>query len=512
MDETNQEEVIRFLRSAEWKGDAASAEVVETHGAYVFLSGEEALKIKRAAMYDYMDFSRLTQREAMLRRELELNLPTAPQIYRDVVAVTREPGRGLALGGTGEAVEWVLRMWRFPADAELEAIAERGAFSDELSDELGRSLAAYHRSSERRAADGAELMHAILEELDTAFVNMHEELPRSRTEKFRDLAAAELRSIAALLVARGRAGHVRRGHGDLHLRNLVLIEGKPVPFDALEFDETLGTCDVLYDLAFLIMDLCHRNLPRAANITLNSYLLAVEEEEDTGTRAFPLFLAVRAAIRAMVDIQIDRARGTRGQRNANARLYLEEALAFLAPREPRLLAVGGFSGTGKTTLARCLAPEIDAAPGAVHLRSDLERKSLEGVDATVRLPAEAYNEKASRRVYKRLLERAERLLDAGRSVLVDAAFLSEEDRCAFDLLAKRLQVPFAGIWLEAEPDVLIDRVAVREGDASDADPGIVSRQLQRGAGRVGWLRIDTGNGIRQTEVAARRALARSRFF
>ena len=508
MNETEQNEVIRFLRSAAWKkGDAAVAEVVETHGAYVFLSGKEALKIKRAATYDYMDFSRLATREAMLRRELELNLPAAPQIYRDVVAVTRECAGDLALGGTGEPVEWVLRMWRFPADAELEKIAERGAFTDELSDELGRSIAAYHHSSEPRPADGAELVQAILEELATAFDDMHEDLPRSRTEMFQKLAAAELRSVAALLVARGHAGHVRRGHGDLHLRNLVLIDDKPVPFDALEFDETLGTCDVLYDLAFLIMDLCHRDLRRPANIVLNSYLLTAEKEEDTGTRALPLFLAVRAAIRAMVDVQIDRARGSRGQKSADARRYLRDALAFLAPPEPRIIAIGGLSGTGKTTLARCLSPEIGAAPGAVHLRSDLERKSMAGVDPAKPLPPEAYDRAASRKVYQRLLKRAERLVSAGRTVLLDAVFLSEEDRRATESLADCLNVPFVGFWLEAEPDILVARVAKREGDASDADVGVLSHQLQREAGRIEWFRIDARHGVDQTAMAARRTLS-----
>ncbi|MGB8621371.1 MAG: phosphotransferase, partial [Paracoccaceae bacterium] len=306
--QNDQSEVIAFLADPASHG-GLPVKHVETHGAHVFLAGDEALKLKRAVRYDYLDFSTAEKREAMLRRELALNRPAAPEIYRDVLPVTRESDGRLALDGTGAPVDWVLRMWRFPAEDELSAIAARGALDDSLAEALGRAVAAYHGRAEPRVDDGEELIAEILEELRDAFDGMADLLGADRTRAFATMAAAQLDALAPLMTARTRAGHVRRGHSDLHLGNLVLIDGRPVPFDALEFDERLGTCDVLYDLAFLLMDLCHRGLPRAANIVLAGYLFADGGAQDNGMAAMPLFMAVRAAIRSMVAVQTGRARG-----------------------------------------------------------------------------------------------------------------------------------------------------------------------------------------------------------
>lgn len=488
MSENDQGPVVDFLRSPAAFGGRGPVEVVETHGAYVFLCGDEALKLKRAVRYDYMDLSTRDKREALLRRELELNAPQAAEIYRDVLPVTRERG-GLALGGSGEPVDWVLRMWRFRAEDELELIAERGGMTDALADALGRSVADYHAAAPLRDADGAELIGAILEELRAAFAGMRGELGAAQVEAFDRQAAEALARIGPALSARGRQGHVRRCHGDLHLRNLVLIGGRPVPFDALEFDETLGTCDVLYDLAFLLMDLLHRDLGRAANIVLGAYLFAAGGTQDAGLGTLPLFLAVRAAIRAMVDVQSDRARHAGGASESDARRYLGGAVGYLRPEPARLVAVGGLSGSGKTTLAREVAHRIGGAPGAVHLRTDVERKALQGVDPMTRLPPESYTRGVSREVYRRLLERAEAVLSAGHAALLDAAFLDPAERQAAEALAQRLDVPFAGLWLEADPAVLLARVAARSDDASDADAAVVRRQLDRDLGPMRWTRV-----------------------
>ena len=408
----DQTEVVAFLADPASHG-GVPVEHVETHGAHVFLSGDTALKVKRAVRYDYMDFSTLAKRRAMLARELELNRAAAPEIYRDLVAITRESDGRLALGGRGVPVEWALRMRRFPAEAELSAVAARGALDDRLADELGRVVAVYHEKAERRETDESELLASILHELRDAFGGMGDVLGEVSVRQFDMRALEQLDGLTSLLRARTKAGDVRRVHGDLHLGNLVLIDGRPVPFDALEFDERLGTCDVLYDLAFLLMDLCHRRLRRAANITMGAYLFAAKGAQDGGMAALPLFMAVRAAIRSMVLVQTGRARGAAAKTRAEAQQYLDEALAMLAPQTPRLIAVGGRSGTGKTVLARGLAPEAGGVCGAVHLRSDLERKALAGVDVRTHLPPETYTKEASDKVYARLFERADVLLRAG---------------------------------------------------------------------------------------------------
>ena len=496
----------------DWLSDPAShggaePEHVETHGAHVFLAGDHAYKIKRAVAYDYMDFSTLEIRERMLRRELELNRPAAPEIYLDVVPLT-QGDTGLELNGAGDPVEWVLRMHRFPPENELSNVADRGTLCDEMAEALGKSVAAYHAQAPLRDGDGAVLIGEIVEELEQAFAGMTEALGAEAVDGFSQECRAALEAQSALLTARSEAGHLRRCHGDLHLRNLVLIDGRPVPFDALEFDEVLGTCDVLYDMAFLVMDLMHRDLTDAASLALNAWLFEAGGKEDAGLAALPLFIAIRAGIRAMVDVQTGRASHHEAEQEADARIYMAQALAALSPPPPCLVVVAGASGTGKTTLARRLAPGLGALPGAVHLRSDLERKALAGVDPLTHLPPEAYTAQATQDVYDRLFGRAETLLGAGQSVILDATFWDPAERLAAEDLAARLGAPFTGLWLTAPQDLLQDRVTARHGDASDADASVVALQIARGAGAVDWTELDAGQEL-DALVSAAQALLQS---
>lgn len=503
----SQSEVTAFLKSPDAFAGTSPVSLVETHGALVFLSDNEALKIKRAVTYDYMDMSTLALREKMIRRELELNKDVAPTIYRDVVPVTREADGTLALNGRGAPVEWVLRMWRFPTEAELAVIAEKGGFSDALATDLGAAVFEFHARAAERSADGAQLIGDILAELNRVFATMHDALGQARISEFETRSQTLLASLAPMLTGRGIEGHVRRCHGDLHLGNLVLIENRPVPFDALEFDEVLGTCDVLYDLAYLIMDLRHRGLLREAGIVLNTYLLAAVGTQDRGLAAMPLFLAIRAAIRAMVIVQTCRVKSARTDKDAGR--YMDEALAALAPPPARMVAVGGLSGTGKTTVSLALAPLIGAAPGAVHLRSDLERKAMQGVTVQTRLPAEEYKASARHAVYDRMLDRAETILGTGHSVLLDATFLEMPSRERVEKLARTLGVPFTGLWLHAPVPDLFKRVTARLGeasDASDADEAVVRGQVLQGPGKLDWRRVDASGALPDTIAIARAAL------
>jgi len=289
-------------------------------------------------------------------------------------------------------VEWVLRMHRFDTTDELDKVAKRGVLDDALAATLGETIADYHRKSEiRKKPSGAALIEAIIDELNTAFATMQGDLDSRQIAQYRAAIEDAFHKVRATLDARGQGGHVRRCHGDLHLRNIVLLDGKPTLFDALEFDETLGTCDVLYDLAFLLMDLRHNGLARAANITLNSYLMqAAGAGHYAALSLLPLFLNMRAAIRAMVGVQAARLDPDDPTQVRGARAYLAAALECLVPRPPQMIAVGGLSGAGKTVLASSLAPLIGVAPGVGHLRSDLERKALFGVSPLTRLPASAY--------------------------------------------------------------------------------------------------------------------------
>jgi predicted kinase len=291
----------------------------------------------------------------------------------------------------------------------------------------------------------------------------------------------------------------------LHLGNIVAIGNKPVLFDALEFDDQLATIDVLYDLAFLIMDLDSRGYRRAANLLLNRYLAHSPGMLDLyGLAALPLFLALRAAIRAMVALQ--RGHGSDSAAEVDAWRYLDRALGYLQPRIPHLVAIGGCSGTGKSTLARNLAPTLGRAPGAIHISSDVERKGLAGVPELQRLAIDAYTPEMTEAVYRRLQAKAKRILRSGSSVVVDATFLRSEDRSGMADLARRLGVRFNGLWLTAPQSVAADRVESRRADVSDATPAVVDRQFATLEPPIDWITISAGGSQEQTLAVAQACL------
>jgi predicted kinase len=348
---------------------------------------------------------------------------------------------------------------------------------------------------EGNAEDFAALMPEILSP------DQHRRL----TARCRD----ELARRERLLEERRRVGRVRRCHGDLHLGNIVLLEGRPVLFDCLEFDESLASTDVLYDLAFLLMDLQHQGLPRFAWRLLNGYL--DETWDDAGLALLPLFLACRAAVRAKVlGLAAGAADASAPSVVAEAREYLERTLGYLEPPPARLVAIGGVSGTGKTTLARQLAPEIGAAPGAVVLRSDVVRKRMHGIAPGERLPPEAYQKEISGLVYDTLAERAAVLVRAGHAAIVDAVFLDPGERAQIERVAADAGVDFQGLWLTAPEDVLVQRISGRRGDASDATTDVLRQQLAADPGPLTWPTVDVGGAAENVAAQARDLLGTRR--
>ena len=313
----------------------------------------------------------------------------------------------------------------------FSTLAQRGKIDADLATQLASAVYACHESAHPAAptsgiASFRDLATSVVGALAAA--NLFDKADTSRLAVGLD---RQVNQAGSVLDERARRGFVRRCHGDLHLANIVLWRGRPTLYDAIEFDEALATIDTLYDLAFLLMDLDFQGHRPAANIVLNRYLWRSREDWDLrGLAGLPLFLALRAAIRARVTI--DRAAQEHGHARdadlARARRYLHAALAYVEPPPPQLVAVGGFSGSGKTTLAAALAPCIGSAPGAVHLRSDLERKALAGVGELERLPNTAYTAEAHRRVYEVLSDKAKMILAANHSVIVDAVYDAEGDR------------------------------------------------------------------------------------
>jgi predicted kinase len=382
-------------------------------------------------------------------------------------------------------------------------VAKREGLAPELITDLARAVLDAHRQAPRRDFDAAAALDGIIRENATSFEESPELFAPNRVGALTRASLLWLERSKGLLLDRRQAGKVRRCHGDLHLRNIVLLGDKPVLFDALEFDEALATTDILYDLAFLIMDLWERGFAEAANAVTNQYLRGSDESELAGLRAFPLMLSVRAAIRAkVVAASLANLEGA-GQQEARAEALRYFALAerCLRAAPPRLVAIGGLSGTGKTTIARALAPFLEPLPGAVHLRTDVERKLLLAAAETERLPQSGYAPEISAKVYERVADKARLALKAGYCVIADAVHGSLRERDGAEAAARAAGAPFAGIWLEAALQKRVARVETRHHDASDATPDFVRRQASFDLGAIAWHRIDAEGA--PAEVLAR---------
>ena len=312
---------------------------METHISAVFLGADTVWKLRKAVRLSFLDFSALAERQRTALREFELNSAAAPGLYRDVVPVMRRPDGALALGGEGTVVDWVVRMARVPEGDFLERRLPAG-WTRALLDGLGDSVAAWHAALAPVDKDQATAMPAVAE--GNVQAALAAGLPAARVQAWRAAMLAALAARAGWLRDATARGFVRRAHGDLHLGNICLWQGRPVPFDALEFDEDLATIDLGYDLAFLLMDLDVRAGRPAANRVLNRYV-ARTGDWDLVT-GLPLFLSLRAMVRAHVE--------ARSGRPGEAARYLDAALAYLQPAPPVVVAVGGLPGTGKSTLAR----------------------------------------------------------------------------------------------------------------------------------------------------------------
>ncbi len=500
-----QSETIRFLSRAETYG-SGRVRRMETHISIVFLAGERAYKLKKAVRFPYLDFSTPDKRRAACEAEVAINRRTAPGMYLGVQPVTRDDGGGLRLGGDGEAVDWLVEMARFDQDALFDSLARRGGLDRRLMEQTAEVIAEFHQGAdERLESGGADAMAAIIDNNAACFGQPGgDALDRATVENLNAASRRALDHAGGMLDKRRRAGLVRHCHGDLHLRNIVLVDGRPTLFDAIEFNDLFADIDVLYDLAFLLMDLDHHGLGRLASIVLNRYLDVTGDEG--GLRALPLFLSLRAAVRAHVNAATGAGGpGLAAGPMAEAGRYLEAAHRYLAPPPPRLVAVGGLSGSGKSRLARELAPMLGARPGARVARSDILRKRLVGVPATTRLGAESYTESMTEKTYEALFEVAGKALDSGHSAIADAVFARPGQRRAIAQVAKRAGVPFQGLWLEAPRRVLEQRVRERTNNPSDATPEVIGEQLGYDLGPMEWERVDS-SGMRERTVGTAVAL------
>ncbi len=494
---------------------------IDTHGAVVFLAGPFAYKVKRAVYFPFMDFSTLQKRREACEAELRIGQINAPELYLDVIPITTS-SEGLCLKGGGDVVEYAVRMRRFDTSCTLDHVVEAGDLSAPLISELSQAIVAAHARAEVKIGhDTIKSFADYISDNRAEFSGLPLLFSSNEVQALCDTAQHALNQLRPLLQARNIAGYVRRCHGDMHLRNIVVLEGHPRLFDAIEFNEDIATCDILYDLAFLLMDLWERDLRRTANGIFNRYIRAHNDVANIdGLAALPFFLSMRAAIRAKVEATgLDHLSGEQKLASQERIRHLfQMAHSFLMPShtgcsvssiqmpvslpppptvitngEQRLVAIGGLSGSGKSTCAMAWAPFIGRPPGALVLRSDVERKLMFGVPETQPLPPEAYAPAVTQKIYSRLSCLATHALATGQSVIVDAVHSRLAERNAMEDVARQMGVPFSGIWLEAGLGVRVDRVEHRTGDASDADAKIARSQQAYDIGSLGaWQLLKTG--------------------
>ena len=460
-------------------------EVIETHASWLLLAGDFAYKIKKTITLPFLDYGTLARREAFCRAELVLNHRLAPELYLDVLPIGGTPGQP-QLGAT-PAIEWAVRMRRFDESGRLDRVAARGDLQPAHLSQLAATLKVFWQAAAAAAPDtrfGAP--DQVLAAARENFVELRQLLPQADQAQVEQLAhwtEEEFVRRAADFATRKAGGLVREGHGDLHLANLVLIDGQVTPFDCIEFNEDFRWNDPASEIAFVWIDLLDHRQPGLAAWFLNAWL---ECSGDFQALAVLRFYAVyRAVVRAKI-AALRAGQEDAGQRQADldsARVYLQLAWQIAAPPPPTLVITCGLSGSGKTTAssARLLDQTLEGAGNIVRLRSDVERKRLFGLapqqNSGSALDDGIYTAEATTRTYARLRALASDLLAAGWPVIVDAAFLRREERATFRALAAELGIGFAILATEAPAEELRRRLVARSGDASEATLEVLEKQL-----------------------------------
>jgi len=468
-----------------------SIELIETHISAVILTGDYVYKIKKPVDFGFLDFSTLEKRHACCLEELRLNRRMAPEIYLDVVAITGSP-ESPVIGGSGEAIEYAVKMAQFPQSAQLDHRLAAGQLRLEHMDAIAHMVADFHQRidvADDTMAFGTNA--AVYQPVDENFRQIAEHIdtaPYAGTlAMLEQWSRVTFERLSPVFVQRKHDGFIRECHGDMHLRNMLWLTtaeggkngGRPLAFDCIEFNANLRWIDVISEVAFLVMDLQSRQQQPLANRYLNSYLEATGDY--AGAAVLPFYLCYRALVRAKVDaLRLEQKNLTpqeRAQSLAEFESYLELASSYVKAAKPKLIIMRGMSASGKSTVSQQL---LDAA-GMIRIRSDVERKRLFDIAATTRaaddVGAGIYTEQASQQTYAKLRALAEQVISAGYSVIVDAAFLKYEQRQPFLQLAERLAVPCVILEVRAPAEVLRQRIIARKNDVSDAGLAVLEHQL-----------------------------------
>ena len=462
-----QSQLIAALQSSQaWPHAVADVEVLETHISWVLLTGSFAYKIKKAVQFEFLDFSTLEQRRHYCEEELRLNRRWAPELYLAVVPIGGSAANPV-MGGEGEAIEYAVKMVQFPQSAQLDRQLEADLLREADLEQLAETVAGYHRNARIiEYGNDRDSVRKVRAPMLENFAPLENTIDMRLLSRVHEWTRKNLRELKPALIQRRKDGFVRECHGDLHLANLARLPSGIAAFDCVEFSEELRNIDVISDIAFLFMDLVASARQDLAAVFLNRYL---ERTGDyAGMRVFGLYFVYHCMIRAKVAAIRSAERKEAAQRADDVdelKHNLAVAGRWLDRRPPRLIAMHGYSGSGKTWLSSQLLAKLPA----IRLRSDIERKRLLTLpgssDMTTLTTSGRYTQQARAEVYQGLFEIADNLLQDGLNVIIDASFLRKADRNAARALAKRRGIPIVFIEAHARDSELITRLERRQAAA-----------------------------------------------
>lgn len=453
-------------------------ELIQTHVSYVFLTGDYAYKIKKPVNFGFLDFSTLERRQHFCTQELQMNQLNAPEIYLEVLPITHIDGQ-FKLNGTGQTAEYVLKMREFPQDDLFISLFEQGKLTTSHLEDLGAIVAQFHAKAQtndyiRSFGEVSQIRQAIDENYQQTDKYIGGPQTLKQFEETKQFTDAFFVNQEELFKSRIQQNQIRECHGDLHLRNICLWDNKIQLFDRIEFNEPFRFVDVMYDVAFAVMDLEARGRKDLGNVFLNTYIEQTGDWE--GLQVLPLYLSRQAYVRAKVTSFLLDDPGvpqdTKKEAEITASQYYQQAWEYTQLRQGQLILMSGLSGSGKTTVARHLARSL----GAIHLRSDAVRKHLASVPLDQRGGEELYTPAMSQKTYARLLELGIKLANAGFPVILDAKYDQQATRQAAIQEAKNHRLPVKIYHCIAPEEVLRDRLLSRTGDVSDATPDLLTKQ------------------------------------
>ena len=454
-------------------------QLIQTHVSYVFLTGDYAYKVKKPVNFGFLDFSTLEQRQHFCLEELRMNQPIAPEIYLEVLSIVEIDGK-LVLGDAGQAVEYALKMCQFPQEALFITMFEQGQLTETHMEDLGRIVAQFHAKAEtndyiRRFGEVSKIREAFDENYQQTEKYIGRPQTQQQYEETKNFSDAFFAQQQKLLATRRENNRIRECHGDLHLRNICFWHDKIQLFDRIEFNEPFRFVDVMYDVAFTVMDLEARGRKDLGNAFLNTYIEQTGDWE--GLQVLPLYLSRQAYVRAKVtSFLLDDPGVPQDAKQEAAKVasdYYRQAWEYTKTNQGQLILMSGLSGSGKSTVARHLARRL----GAIHLRSDAIRKHLAGISLEQKGEDELYTSEMSQKTYGRLLELGIMLASQGLPVILDAKYDRMALRQEAIAQANTHNLPIKIIQCTAGEEILRDRLSSRTGDVSDATADLLTQQL-----------------------------------